>query len=146
MDSCRGYFVLPVVRVKRNSQQDFVGILWGDRYGRTLGYIFIEDQAINTMMVRMGMAWWYRRYDKTEELENAERYAKENKIGLWADPNPIAPWDWRKRLFVTALFPLACAALSMVHRPTCRRIRLLVDRLAWVQFIRLRMRKPAAGK
>ena len=67
-----------------------------DRYGRTLGYIFIEDQAINTMMVRMGMAWWYRRYDKTEELENAERYAKENKIGLWADPNPIAPWDWRK--------------------------------------------------
>ena len=67
-----------------------------DRYGRTLGYIFIEDQAINTMMVRMGMAWWYRRYDKTEELENAERYAKENKIGLWADPNPIAPWAWRK--------------------------------------------------
>ena len=48
------------------------------------------------MMVCMGMAWWYRRYDKTEELENAERYAKENKISLWADPNPIAPWDWRK--------------------------------------------------
>ena len=67
-----------------------------DRYGRTLGYIFIGDQAINTMMVRMGLAWWYRRYDKTEELENAERYAKENKIGLWADQNPIAPWDWRK--------------------------------------------------
>ena len=57
---------------------------------------FIEDQAINTVMVRMGMAWWYRGYDKTEELENAERYAKENKIGLWTDPNPTAPWDWRK--------------------------------------------------
>jgi micrococcal nuclease len=67
-----------------------------DRYGRTLGYIFIDNQPINTMMVRMGMAWWYRRYDKTEELENAERYAKENRIGLWADKNPIAPWDWRK--------------------------------------------------
>ncbi len=47
-------------------------------------------------MVRMGIAWWYRRYDKTEELENAERYAEENKFGLWADSNPIAPWDWRK--------------------------------------------------
>lgn len=45
------------------------------------------------MMVRMGMAWWYRRYDKTEELENAERYTKENKIGLWFDKNPIAPLD-----------------------------------------------------
>ena len=65
-----------------------------DHYGRTLGYIFIEDQAINTMMVRMGMAWWYHCYDKTEKLENAEG-AKENKIGLWADKNPIAPWDWR---------------------------------------------------
>ncbi len=53
-----------------------------DRYGRTLGYIFIEGQTIDTMMVRMGMAWWYRRYDTTGELENAERYAKENKIGL----------------------------------------------------------------
>ena len=39
-----------------------------DHYGRTLGPIFIEDRAINTMMVRMGMAWWYRRHDKTEEL------------------------------------------------------------------------------
>ena len=69
-----------------------------NRYGRTLGYIFIEDQAINTMMVRMeSVARWYRRYDKTEKLENAERYAKENKTGLWADKNPIAPWGWRKR-------------------------------------------------
>ena len=25
----------------------------------------------------------------------AERYGKENKIGLWADENPIASWDWR---------------------------------------------------
>ena len=42
-------------------------------------------------------------------------------------------------------FPLACAALSMVHRPTCHRIHLLclqVDRLALVQFIRLLEKKP----
>ena len=40
-----------------------------DRYGRTRGKIFIEYRNINTMMVRIGMAWWYRRCDKTEELE-----------------------------------------------------------------------------
>ncbi|HBU36968.1 MAG TPA: hypothetical protein DEB70_04085 [Planctomycetaceae bacterium] len=50
-----------------------------DRYGRTLGYIFIEDQAINTMMVRTGMAWWYHGYDKTEELENAEDARRKTK-------------------------------------------------------------------
>ncbi len=43
------------------------------------------------MMVRMRMEWWYRKYDKTKELGDAERYANENKIGLWADKNPIAP-------------------------------------------------------
>ncbi|MDB4365855.1 thermonuclease family protein [Pirellulales bacterium] len=59
-----------------------------DRYGRTLGCIFIEDQASNTMMVRIGMAWWYRRYEKTEELENAERYAqgKRSACGLIRTP------------------------------------------------------------
>jgi endonuclease YncB( thermonuclease family) len=67
-----------------------------DRYGRTLGHVFVDDQAINTMLVRTGMAWHYRQYDKTKELEDAERYAKENKIGLWAEKTPIAPWDWRK--------------------------------------------------
>ena len=45
---------------------------------------------------RNGRCFHYHRYDKTKELENAERYAKENKIELWADKNPIAPWDWRK--------------------------------------------------
>ena len=42
-----------------------------------------------------------------------------------------------QRLIVAALsIPLACAARSMVRRPTCRRIRLQVDRLAYMQSIR----------
>ena len=41
----------------------------------------------------MCMVLQYRRYDTTKELEDAERYTKENKIGLWFDKNPIAPLD-----------------------------------------------------
>ena len=41
----------------------------------------------------MGIVLQYRRYDTTKELEDAERYTKENKIGLWFDKNPIAPLD-----------------------------------------------------
>ncbi len=41
----------------------------------------------------MGMVLQYRRYDTTKELEDTERYTKENKIGLWFDKNPIAPLD-----------------------------------------------------
>ncbi|HAO72229.1 MAG TPA: hypothetical protein DCR06_06460 [Planctomycetaceae bacterium] len=33
---------------------------WQGRYGKTLVYIFIGDQAINTMMARTGIAWWVR--------------------------------------------------------------------------------------
>ncbi len=66
------------------------------RYGRKRTYIFIDNQPIKTMTVRMGMAWCYCRYDMTKKLENTERYAKENKIGLWADRNPIASWNWRR--------------------------------------------------
>ena len=32
------------------------------------------------MIVRMGMEWWYRKYDKTKELEDAERYARETRL------------------------------------------------------------------
>ena len=30
------------------------------------------------------------------QRRDAERYAKENKIGLWVDKNPMASWDWRR--------------------------------------------------
>ncbi len=53
-------------------------------------------------MVILGMAWWYRSYAKEQpsqergQYEFAEQEAKARKAGLWRDPEPIAPWAWRK--------------------------------------------------
>ena len=53
-------------------------------------------------MITTGMAWWYRAYAKEQppqergQYEFAEQDAKARKAGLWRDPEPIAPWDWRK--------------------------------------------------
>ncbi|MNY89343.1 hypothetical protein D3C78_56340 [compost metagenome] len=53
-------------------------------------------------MVTTGMAWWYRAYAKEQspqergQYEFAEQEAKVRKAGLWRDPSPIAPWEWRK--------------------------------------------------
>ena len=42
------------------------------------------------------MAWHYKQYSKDAALAKAETDAKEAKKGLWADPNPTAPWDYRR--------------------------------------------------
>ena len=69
-----------------------------DRYGRTVGKIFLGNLDINKEMVRAGHAWVYRRYTKDETLFKLEEYAKQNMFGLWALPEDqhIAPWEWRR--------------------------------------------------
>ena len=67
-----------------------------DRYGRILGTVFLGDEEINLTMVRHGMAWHYSFYDKTERYAVAEREARQKKIGLWRDPDPMNPYDFRR--------------------------------------------------
>ena len=41
--------------------------------------------------------WWYRKYAPgNAELEKLESEAREAQRGLWADPQPVPPWEWRK--------------------------------------------------
>jgi endonuclease YncB( thermonuclease family) len=53
--------------------------------------------------VKAGMAWWYRKYarEQTPEdqalYEKAEDDAKADSVGLWSEPDPVAPWVWRRR-------------------------------------------------
>jgi micrococcal nuclease len=65
-----------------------------DRYHREVGRIYLGDRCINLEMVRDGMAW---RYDKGDEFTAAEREAREKRRGLWADPNPVAPWEYQRQ-------------------------------------------------
>ncbi|MBA3900544.1 MAG: thermonuclease family protein [Bacteroidetes bacterium] len=68
-----------------------------DRYGRVLGDVSINDLNVNQEMVRRGMAWHFKRYSDDEELAKLEVEARKNKVGLWADPNAVAPWEFRKK-------------------------------------------------
>ena len=67
-----------------------------DRYGRTVGIVFVDGQNINYELVRQGMAWVYRKYTDDEIFYGLEAQAKTKKTGLWADAKSIAPWSWRK--------------------------------------------------
>jgi len=67
-----------------------------DRYSRIVGHVYLGDRDIDLEMVKAGMAWHYRQYSKSTELAAAEAEARKNRVGLWVDPNPIPPWEFRK--------------------------------------------------
>jgi micrococcal nuclease len=68
-----------------------------DRYGRTVAEVILPDgRNLGREMVRAGMAWRYVKYAPNDgTLARLEATAKAEKRGLWSQPNPIPPWDWR---------------------------------------------------
>ncbi|ADV48148.1 nuclease (SNase domain-containing protein) [Cellulophaga algicola DSM 14237] len=67
-----------------------------DRNGRLIGVIFNADGLnVNKEMVRLGMAWHYKKYSDDRSYDLLEKEARKNKVGLWIDPAPIAPWAFR---------------------------------------------------
>ena len=74
-------------------------LLWEqkDRYGRILARVSCGEVDVNTEQVRRGMAW-VSRLDKPEPaFYAAQRAARAAGLGLWSDPNPVPPWQWRRR-------------------------------------------------
>ncbi len=69
-----------------------------DRYGREVASLYLGDQgkSVNLRMVENGMAWWYTQYSRDTAFQSAEREAKSGRTGLWADADPVPPWEWRK--------------------------------------------------
>jgi endonuclease YncB( thermonuclease family) len=73
-----------------------------DRYGREVGKVLVSGQDVNLIQVERGMAWHYKAYASEQSAndqrlyEAAETAAKSAKRGLWRDPEPIAPWEFRK--------------------------------------------------
>lgn len=68
-----------------------------DRYKRLIAVVKNQKkQILNQEMIRQGMAWHYKKYSTDAAYAQLEIMARKNKVGLWHDANPIAPWDWRK--------------------------------------------------
>jgi endonuclease YncB( thermonuclease family) len=115
-----------------------------DRYGRTLGKVHLEGKNINYVQVMYGMAWCYRDYakdlsrDDAAAYEQAEGAAKADKRGLWADPSPVAPWEFRRGKRMETVVITAPAATSgevignknsrIYHRPNCPDYRKVAER------------------
>ena len=94
-----------------------VRIEWSksDKYGRIVGKVFVIPMGpcaappcpatvdVNLAQIAAGFAWRYTQYEKEQSKQDrrtygaAEQLAREQRLGLWKDPRPVAPWNWRHR-------------------------------------------------
>ena len=67
-----------------------------DRYGRLLADIYVDSINVNYMQVAKGLAWHYKKYSDDVNLAQLERQARDQKLGLWQEKDPVAPWEFRR--------------------------------------------------
>jgi len=68
-----------------------------DRYKRLIAVVINDNnQNVNQEMLKQGMAWHYKKYSKNSDYAKLEIEARKNRVGLWKDNTPIAPWLWRE--------------------------------------------------
>jgi micrococcal nuclease len=74
--------------------------------GRSVATVILPDgSTASRALVNAGLAWVYEedfsndqddKLDRKEELNALEQEAREAKRGLWADPDPVPPWLYRR--------------------------------------------------
>lgn len=73
-----------------------------DRYGRIVGKVFVNGRDASLEQVASGLAWHYKAYQREQSREDqavyaaAEEAARRKRLGLWRDPTPTPPWDFRR--------------------------------------------------
>lgn len=70
-----------------------------DQFGRVVGQVFDSGLSINLTLVASGHAWVYERYCQApicHQMKNEENQARQKKLGLWGQPDPQPPWQWRQ--------------------------------------------------
>jgi endonuclease YncB( thermonuclease family) len=74
-----------------------------DRWKRLIGVVKLDGVDQNLHLVERGLAWHYKKYEAEQSPGDRDAYSAAEKAaqgarrGLWSDPEPIPPWEWRKR-------------------------------------------------
>jgi endonuclease YncB( thermonuclease family) len=73
-----------------------------DRFERRLCTVYVDDVDINLAMLTSGLAWHNKPYERSQPARErsvyaaAQQAAQADRIGLWADPSPTPPWEFRR--------------------------------------------------
>lgn len=92
-----GTYSRDVLQEKILNRQVKIKVMNVDVYQRLVSKVYLNDQDINREMIAEGMAWYYADYAKNEaDYARAEAEARTQRLGLWRDIQPQAPWQYRK--------------------------------------------------
>lgn len=85
-----------------NGSQLQVQIVDIDRYGRSIGKLYVGKVYVQEQLLREGLAWVYPRYlhncpTTAQQLLEAQEEAQVFRRGIWSSDESIAPWEWRQR-------------------------------------------------
>ena len=74
-----------------------------DPYGRQVARVRARGEDVALSQIEAGLAWHFVRYAADQSPDERARYARSQHEarqaarGLWADPEPVAPWQYRQR-------------------------------------------------
>ncbi|MBI5178025.1 MAG: thermonuclease family protein [Nitrospinae bacterium] len=74
-----------------------IKVFGDDAYGRLLGEIFYEGSSVNLWLVRNGYAEVYGGRSVPAQYREAEKLAKAERLGIWADEKREPPRKYRRR-------------------------------------------------
>jgi endonuclease YncB( thermonuclease family) len=68
-----------------------------DRSGRWIARLYVDGLDVNRELVAQGAAWHYAAASSDPSLDDLQRQAQSRQLGLWAQPDPVPPWQWRQQ-------------------------------------------------
>jgi endonuclease YncB( thermonuclease family)/methylphosphotriester-DNA--protein-cysteine methyltransferase len=120
-----------------------VTVIWSkvDKYRRTVGKVLLDGRDINIEQIKAGLAWHYKKYADEQPPEDrityaaAETEARAARRGLWQDPNPTPPGEWRAEAKTERWGPappegtiIGNKGSKKYHRPDCPGYRDMAER------------------
>jgi endonuclease YncB( thermonuclease family) len=84
-----------------------IDVLKIDNYKRLVSKVQLESGQysgdVSLRLLEQGLAWHFKRYVKDQPVEDRQSYAiaeekaRAANLGLWTNPNPLAPWIFREQ-------------------------------------------------
>jgi endonuclease YncB( thermonuclease family) len=75
-----------------------IQLLGRDRWGNDIANVQTpEGEDLSEKLLKSGLAWFYLKNKGEEVFAQLEEDSRNQKIGIWEQPAPLAPWIFRRQ-------------------------------------------------